>query len=353
MIGKIEVNGQLLKYFDKSIEFRLDTEFIINNLSGIDIAEYSVPAIGENGINDPKYLQNLEKFSNWLNIQPEVDHVLSISDIFKRLNKNMHNNDESWYKIPDSKELAAQYLLFYELSLPYGLDLTDRINIDKSASRLSVTLKDLSTNQILTFKQKSDNWIKENLPSYMESGATGPAIMFSFISKRNTDAMLYGNLFALIVISSIIMIALKSIKIGLISLIPNLIPVALGFGIWAILIGQINMAASFAFAVCLGIIVDDTIHFLSKYLRAKRENGFDARQAVRYTFNNVGVALLVTTIILVGGFMVLAQSDFKVNSYLGMLCAIIIGCALVADFILLPSLLIWIDDLTKKLKKNT
>jgi predicted RND superfamily exporter protein len=194
--------------------------------------------------------------------------------------------------------------------------------------------------------------MEENLPVYMKSEAISPAIMFTFITKKNTDSMVYGNLFALIIISLIIVIALKSIKIGLISFIPNLIPVALGFGIWAILIGEINMAAAFAFPVCFGIIVDDTIHFLSKYLRAKRENGLDTKQAVKYAFDNVGVALLVTTIILIGGFLVLAGSTFKINSYLGMLSAIIIGCALIVDFILLPSLLIWVDDLTKKFKSS-
>jgi uncharacterized protein len=348
MIFKIEINDQFVQYFDHSISFRPDTEFMMKNLSGIYTLEYSVNSKGKEQISDPQYLQNLENFSNWLKKQPEVDHVFSVTDIFKRLNKNMHGDDAIWYKVPDNKEMASQYLLLYELSLPYGLDLNDRINIDKSATRLTATVKDLSTKELRAFKTRSETWLQKNTPKFMHASATSTAVMFSFISERNINSMVSGNTLSLFLISAIILIALRNVRIGLISLIPNLTPLILGLGIWGIFIGQINMAAGFAFAVSLGIIVDDTVHFLSKYLRARREKNLSTEEAIKYAFNNVGSALLVTTLILVAGFLVLAQSSFQINGYLGLLSAIIIFSALILDFLLLPTLLLFIDNLLKR-----
>ncbi|MDG1287909.1 MAG: MMPL family transporter [Rickettsiales bacterium] len=349
MIPRIELNDEFVKYFDDSIEFRTDTDFMLENLTGIYNFEYSLGAGGESQINNPQYLQETEKFANWLRQQPEVMHVYSITDIFKRLNKNMHGDDPSWYRIPDTKEMAAQYLLLYEFSLPYGLDLNDRINIDKSASRLSATLHDLSTVDIRNFKDRSEAWMLENLPDYMQTQATSPIVMFSYISQRNIESMAVGNIVALIVISLIILIALKSIRMGAISLVPNLVPVAMGLGIWGLLISQINMAVAVVAAVSLGIIVDDTVHFLSKYHRARREKNYNAEQAVQYAFSTVGSALIITTFILIAGFGILILSSFQMNVTLGLLTAIMIGCALIADFFLLPPLLIAIDR-TKKTK---
>ncbi len=350
MISKIELNDQFVQYFDESIAFRPDTEFMLNNLSGIYSVEYSVASLGAEKISEPEYLNHLEKFTQWLRQQPEVDHVFSLSDIFKRLNKNMHGDDLHWYRIPENADLAAQYLLLYEFSLPYGLDLNDRINIDKSATRVTVTVKDLSTRELRAFKIKTEQWLQDNAPDYMHALATSPAVMFSFISSRNISAMVKGNLISLILISGIIMLALRSFSMGMISMLPNLAPIAVGFGVWGLLIGQINMAAAFGFAACLGIIVDDTVHFLSKYIRARREKNMTAREAVHYAFHTVGSAMWVTTIILICGFSVMAQSGFQMNSYLGLLTAIVIACALLLDYFLLPPLLIWLDDVSKKLK---
>jgi predicted RND superfamily exporter protein len=350
MISRIEINDQFVQYFDESISFRPDTEFMMKNLSGIYSIEYSIGSLGAEKINQPEYLSNLEKFTQWLRLQPEVDHVFSMADIFKRLNKNMHGDNPEWYRIPDEEALAGQYLLLYEFSLPYGLDLNDRINIDKSATRLTVTVKDISTRQLRAFKALSEKWLQDNTPQYMHSRATSPAIMFAFISDRNVNAMVKGNIFSLVLISGVIMLALRSFSIGLISMIPNLAPIAMGFGIWGVLIGQINMAAAFAFAACLGIIVDDTVHFLSKYIRARREENMAVREAVHYAFHTVGSAMAVTTVILMAGFMVMAQSGFQMNSYLGLLTAIVIGSALFLDFFLLPPLLISLDEMTQKLK---
>ncbi len=167
--------------------------------------------------------------------------------------------------------------------------------------------------------------------------------MFSHIGERNIKSMLLGTTVALILISMILVIALRSLKIGLLSLVPNLIPAALAFGVWGIFVGQVGLALSVVTGMTLGIVVDDTVHFLSKYLRARREKGLDAPDAVRYAFNTVGLALVVTSLVLVAGFGVLAFSAFVLNSQMAIMTAVTILFAIVADFLLLPPLLMALD----------
>jgi len=155
MIPRNELNDEFVKYFDKTLEFRQDTDLIGERLTGMYFIDYSIDSKAASGINAPDYLQQLESFEYWLQSQPEVLHVNALSETFRRLNKNMHSDDESFYKLPEDKELAAQYLLMYEMSLPYGLDLNNQINIDKSATRLTATLKNLSTKQTLAFESRS------------------------------------------------------------------------------------------------------------------------------------------------------------------------------------------------------
>nr|CRH07047.1 conserved membrane protein of unknown function [Candidatus Magnetococcus massalia] len=346
-----QLNDEFVKYFSKRMDFRQATDYTAEHLTGIYTIEYSIPSGESSGVADPEYLAALEKMVTWLRQQPDVTHVNTITDIFKRLNKNMHGDNPDYYKLPEARDLAAQYLLLYEMSLPYGLDLNNQINVDKSKTRLTVTVQNVSSNQVLAIADRVRHWMQLNLPERMQVEGASPTIMFAHIGKRNIISMLTGTTIALILISLSLIIALRSIKIGLISLIPNLVPAGMAFGLWAMIDGQVGLALSVVTGMTLGIIVDDTVHFLSKYLRAKREHGMDAPEAVKYAFSTVGTALWVTTLVLVMGFTVLTQSDFKLNSDMGLLTAIAIALALIIDFFLLPPLLMVLDG--KKTKQET
>ncbi len=351
MIPNIIIDDNFVEYFDESIEFRTDSDYVIDNLTGINTAFYSIEAGEAQGVNSPKFLDGIARFQDWLYEQPEVIHVNSISDTLKRLNKNLHADDESWYKIPQEQELAAQYLLLYEMSLPYGLDLNNQINVDKSATKITATLGDLSTTELLAFNQRAEQWLKDNTFESMHAQGTSTALMFSNITMRNIEQMLTGSSVALVLISFILLFALRSAKLGLLSLVPNLTPAIAAIGIWALTYGVLGMAAAFVFAISIGIVVDDTVHFLSKYLRARRENGLSTEEAIRYAFSTVGQALWVTTIVLIVGFALLSQSSFLVNQQTGILMAITIATALILDFLFLPALLLKVDK-DREPKKN-
>lgn len=335
----VELNDEWTKYFSKAIPFRNDTDFALENLGGLYPIEFSVPASNPGGVSDPEYLRNLEAFTNWLRSREEVTHVFSYTDIIKRLNKNLHADDPSYYRVPENRELAAQYLLLYELSLRQGLDLNDRINIDKSATRVTATLGDVSTVQTREFMREADEWLQSNTPEYMWTTPTGATAMFSFVAKRNIESMLTGNMIAILSIAGIMMLALRSVKMGLLSLVPNAFPILMTFGVWAVLVGLVGMAAATVTATSLGIIVDDTVHFLTKYMRGMRERGLSVPDAIRYAFETVGAAIWVNSLILTIGFSVLAFSTFRINNEMGLLTAMAVVFALFFDFFLLPALL--------------
>lgn len=347
MVPSIELNDKFIEYFDDSVAFRRDSDFAQANLSGSYIVEFSVESGKDGGVSDPEFLKSVQEFSDWLRVRPEVDHVNTITDVFKRLNRNMHADKEEWYKLPEQRDLAAQYLLLYEMSLPYGLDLNNQINISKSATRVTVTLKNISTVEMRKFADEAGAWF-EGRDNIRSDGASSPTMMFAYISERNINGMLIGTTISLILISGLLVFALRDPKHGLLSLIPNLVPAIMAFGIWALFVGEVGMGVSIVVAMCLGIIVDDTVHFLSKYVRGIRENKFSDVEAVRYAFSRAGTALIVTSIIIVSGFLILSLSPFKVNSQMGTLNAIIISSALIADFLLLPPLLMAIHKHKEK-----
>jgi len=258
-VTRNELNDVFVHYFDKTVSFRNDADFMTENLSGLYIIDYSLDSGEPGGISNPGFLKDVAAFSEWYRAQPETIHVNTLSDIMKRLNKNLHGDDPEWYRLPDERDLSAQYLLLYEMSLPYGLDLNNQINVEKSATRFTATLETMSTNDLLALEKRADKWIKANTTHFAKAESSGTSVMFAHIGKRNIISMLMGTTLALIGISIILIFALRSLRIGLISMIPNLVPAAMGFGLWGLLVGEIGLGLSIVAGMTLGIVVDDSV----------------------------------------------------------------------------------------------
>lgn len=336
-----KVNDESVKYFGHSSEFRQAADFMEARISGMTNISIAIKTNQAQGIADPQFLTALGDFTAWLRAQPETDHVASLADVYKRLNKNMHNDDDAYYRLPQDRELAAQYLLLYEMSLPYGLDLNNQINVDKSSLKLVLTTANLGSVELVDLEQRIYAWFAEHAPQY-QVVASSPSLMFAHIGETNMASMLSTLPITLVLISALMIFALRSWKLGVISLVPNIAPAIIGFGLWALLSGEINLGLSVVVTLTLGIVVDDAVHFLAKYQRARKQ-GQNAEQAVRYAFHTVGRALWITTVVLVAGFSVLAMSSFRLNADMGQLSALVIFLALVIDFVLLPTLLMLFD----------
>jgi predicted RND superfamily exporter protein len=342
-IPTIKLNDQYVEYFDRSIQFRVDTDYVSTNLAGIYQINFDLKSGESQGIAKPEFLQHVSNFVEFSKGISGVTHVNAITDTFKRLNKNMHGDDPAYYKLPEQRDLAAQYLLLYEMSLPYGLDLNDQIDVDKSSTRVIVTLGNLDSTEFLRINDELEKWLVANTPKHMHVLGTSPAVMFSHISERNVKSMGWGTMLAFALISLVLVISLRSVKYGIVSLLPNMVPALLAFGVWGLFIGEAGFAIAIVTSVTLGVVVDDTVHFLSKYVRGKREKNLSAEDAVLEAFDSVGTALIATTVILTIGFSILMFSPFLMNWTLGALSALTIAIAFLVDFTFLPAVLITLD----------
>ncbi len=340
-IPRIELTDNWTEQFDNSYEFRRAADFVAENLTGLESLEYSLSAGREGGITDPQYLRKVDAFAEWFRKQPEVSHVQAFPDVLKRLNRNMHGDDPAFNRLPEDPALSAQYLLLYEFSLPNGRDLNNQIDVGKSTTRMSVVVHRLSSKRLISLDERAQDWLEENAGDLM-TDATGIAVAFAHVTRRNIESMLRGTITAMAVVSLLLLFVFRNWRLGLISLIPNFLPAAVTFGLWGYLIGSVGIAASIVTAIAFGIVVDDTIHFLTKYARARKE-GLSPPDSVRSAFRAVGYALWTTSAIFALGFMVFTLSGLESNTTLGLLVGIMIVIALVADFMLLPTLLLVLD----------
>lgn len=341
-IARIELNDDPTGYFSESIPLTHAMRAVENRLSGTQTLHYSFNAGEAGGVHNPEFLSQVDRFVAWLRAQPEVVNVESFTDTLKHLNQVMHADAKEWRRLPDSSDLAAQYMLLYEISVPYGQDVTHQVSSDKSSLKVSATLRNQKSQGLIAFENRSRTWMEQNIPDYVTRGV-GQSISFAHVGLRNIDSMINGSLFALLLISALLAWAFRSIRFGIVSLIPNLIPALATLGMWGALVGEVNIAASVVFSVTLGIIVDDTTHFLLKYIESRRKLGLGVEESIRRTFNAVGNALFTTSILLAIGFMVLVLSDFSVNSTTGLLVAITIFVAIFLDLLFLPMILMKAD----------
>lgn len=342
-----EINDTFTENIKKPSEFRSDNEVIDKFFGGLYTIEFDFRAKEGQSISDPEYLNALEKFATHLREQEIIKNVRSYTDIIKRLNMNMHGDNPGHYSIPQDKEEAAQYLLLFELSQPQGADMTNLIRSDKTGTRLIISTATMDSLSLRNLGIEQKAWIEQNLPAYMHAEPTSLIYMWTHLGPSSSASAIQGALVALLIISLVLTLVFKSLRYGLISLIPNLLPAGIGYGIWALYSGMLQMSQMMVLSITIGIVVDDTVHFLSKYLRARREHNANAQDAVRYAFKHVGAPLWITTVVLVAGFGLLISSSFVPNSDLGSLTALILIAALALDFFMLPPLLMLIDKQKK------
>lgn len=341
-IPRIEIDDNFVRYFDRAFPFRVDTEFMEKRLTGLNGLTFSVPAAGKEGVTDPAYLRKLDEFATWYRQQDHVIHVNTLADVMRRLNRAMNGDDPAFDRLPETRELAAQYLFLYELSLPPGHDLNTIIDVSRSESVVIVRLADVSSNSILALADAGEAWLKQNAPQYF-ADATGLSVVYAHITKRNIQAMFMGTLISVFVVSVIMIVALRSWRMGLISLVPNLTPAFMAFGLWGLFGGEVNLAISVVTAMTYGIVTDDTVHTVTKYRFARKEHGLSPEAAVRETLTYTGSAVILSSVALGMGFALLGISNFNITALMGVLSALIIVIAMVAELLMLPGLLLKFD----------
>jgi len=337
-IARIKLDDDFIRYFDDSFDYRIASDYAEDHLTGLNILEFAFESGGPHEINDPAYIERLDEFSKWLRDQPGVVHVTSLSDKLRQIHHAIEP-DAPPQELPASRDLIAQYLLLFELSLPPGNDIADRINADRSATRVTVMMRHVTSADIRVLDDRAAVWLAEHNPVETQAGGRSINYFFAALSLTNIEAMIGGTVLALVLISFIVLVALQDIRLGAISLVSNVLPLLVGFGIWGYTVGQIGLASSVVAAMTFGIVVDDTIHLLLRFKKA-RAGGHGAGAAMKIAFVDVGRAVVITSLALTGGFMLLTFSGFEINASLGLFISIIVICALVIVLTLVPSLVL-------------
>jgi len=335
----LEARDNFIEWLAPRHAFRQDAEFINARLPGIYTLNYGIESGEDGGIAEPQYLRNLERFVRWLEAQPEVADVTSIVDVMRRLNRNLHGDDPAYERLPESRDLAAQYLLLYEMNLAQGQDLSNQLTPDKRASRVMVAMNNITSEEMVALKERADAWLARNTPAVMHAQGVGTSLMFAYLTQENSRSMVSGTISAFLLIGLMTAIALRSPLLGFVALIPSIIPVIMAFGAWLIIEGDYGLYAAFVTSCALGLTVDSVTHFMMNFSRARKDTGGAAAPAVLATFRGVGMELWIASAVLVVGFLILAFSDFEIIAKLGLMTALIFVFAIATTFVMLPALL--------------
>ena len=331
-----EVNSDPLRYFAKDVPVRVANEYAEKNVGGMQAIEIVIDSGKSEGIKTPDFLQKVESFQSWLDSQAWVDSTVSLVDILKDTNRALYGGDQSAYRIPESDSIIAQELFLYTMGLPQGVDLNNRMTLDNRSLRLTAmsTLHDSVTvlEKIDEIEAKAKTfglsaWVTGKMPL---THSINPAVVHSFFYS-------IGAAFAFITL--LMMFVLRSFKSGLLSMVPNIVPLAFAAAAMSLLNRPLDIGVVMVASTCLGIAIDDTMHFLVRFHR-NIQRGAAPDIAVAQTIAQCGVALFITTLILVAAFGCFALASFMPNVNFGILTAIVLSSALVLDLTLLPAFLL-------------
>ncbi|OUR97087.1 hypothetical protein A9Q84_12205 [Halobacteriovorax marinus] len=335
-----EIDSNPYKYFDAKDPITKGNTYLIENYGGVFGPEVIIDSGEEGGIKSPDFLYKVEAFQKWLSDQSYVNNSVSIINILKEMNQSLNQGKKEFYSIPKNKELVAQELFLYTMSLPAGMDLNNRMDLAQSKLRLSILWSLQSSKDSLLAVKSYEEKAKE---LGLNITTTGKPILFHRMNSYVVFTFFTSIALALFIITIIMILIFKNVKLGLLSIIPNFVPIIFGAGLLKILDKPIDIGCAIVASVTLGIAVDDTIHFLTHYNTLKKL-GVSRFEAMVKVFTTTGLALIVTTVILVSCFGLFMFASLMPNINFGILCALVLSIALICDLVLLPAIIFCYKD---------
>ena len=294
-------------------------------------------------IQDVEVMQFLDRVGAFMSAIPEIGKVMSATQYIKEIHQAMNDGDPAFYQVPNSRNLISQYMLLYES------EFETFFNLDYTKLRIAAQIKDIDSRRSAEIEEEINNFIMANAPSGVKAEVTGTA----FIALRTNNYLvrnLAGSFFiAFIVVTLLMAILFRSVKMALISVVPNIIPMMMMAAVMGFFQVSLRPSTAMTFAIAFGIAVDDTLHYLTRYRMELSDRHY--QKANDATMMSTGVAMMSTTAILVSGFMVLTLSEFTFSIQFGILSSITILSALIGDLTFLPALLSQVKPEIKRLKK--
>ncbi len=333
--SKIRTETNLLEFFREKSPIRVAARFVDQNLGGSETLEISIRAKETEAFLDPENLRFLEDIAAFLKNRPAFSKVVGAHDFLKQMNQAFHEDDPRFYRLPHSRELLAQYLLLYS-----GTELSHFLDEDRSWARLSARTVVHNSSALEEEIEDLTEFIHRLEPEKrgLEVRITGKTYLNTQVIKDIVSSQVQSLTMAGGIVFAFIFLALRSLTLGLVAMAPNFLPLVTNFGLmgWAGI--PLNTSTATISAVAIGIVVDDTIHFLNQYQMLRRA-GLSVDQAILGTLIVKGGAVTVTSVILIVAFGILVTSRFVPTVQFGFLSAMIMLVALLGDIFLLPAIL--------------
>ncbi len=333
-LTNLKVDSNSIKYFDKSTTVRSGSEFVEEKLSGSMVYEIVLDSKVKEGAKSPKFLNKIVAFENaLLGRYPNITFTTSLKDIVERMHKVLDTSATT--PLPSSKNAVAQYLLLYSMSLPQGMELNDKIDTQERYLRMSINSNIQDTSKDLEMIDWTERWWKENT-DYLAT-VQGQTSIFAYMQSSVMDTLLLSISATLILVVFAMFFIFKNIKMLWIFILPNIAPILLVSGVMGYLGRSVDIGVAISASVILGIAVDDTIHFFSKYFQAIKTMNFE--ESIDYVISHSGNAMILTTLILSFTFSMFGVSSFVPNVNFAIVTVVALNIALLLDLVLLPALL--------------
>ncbi|MDA1076680.1 MAG: MMPL family transporter [Proteobacteria bacterium] len=340
-LNKVDFNRY--SFVDKDSDFHHVMKALAEKIGNDQSLVYSISSGEYYGITQPDFLAQVDQFSLWLEDQPEASFVTSYTDYLRNRNKAEHDDDAAWDKLPDDQLQVIDYLVGYQLIQEIEPNLEPIFNADYSAIRLMIGTSNLSNLELINFNDRIDHWIAANVRSDYKVMHGDNSILFARLDRSITVELMTGFTLSFILITLTLLIGLKSVRYGLLSIMPNLFPATIVFGFWGLFMGELSPYILMLFSISIGLVVDDSVHILSKYISARRE-GSSPENAVQYSLDKAGSAITITTLSLAVGTFILVFSNTFHFQNVALLLTPIIVVALLLDLLFLPPLLVKYDN---------
>jgi predicted RND superfamily exporter protein len=343
LLSKLRFSDHVLKYFPDDMRVKQDTLYIQDKLNGLLAFEIIVDTGEKNGLYEPAALNRIEDAIEQLKQIEDpvsgfyVGNVISIIDLVKEINQALNNNDPRFYSIAQDRETVAQELFLFELS--GADDLRSITDSDFSRTRISVKVPWLGSVDFSRIVQHIDQVLTPIFKDEERFSMTGMSVILARTYPATLNSMYHSYLVAFVVISLMLILLVGGLRIGLASIVPNILPIMLVMGSLTFFGITLDMTSMMIGSIALGLVVDDSLHFIYSYRRFLMQSG-DPDDAVRQTLQTSGRALLITSVVLACGFLSLLNATLLYLVQFGLLLALIIVLALLADFLVLPAILV-------------
>jgi predicted RND superfamily exporter protein len=337
-ITRVVADSNWLDDFSDEMPLKGITQRVDRVMGGSTNVIYLFDSGELDGIKEPAVLREMERIQEIAGRHGDfVRKSYSLVDILKDLNQAFHGGDPAYYTIPESRELVAQYLLLYEMS--GGEEAEEMVTSDYQRASVELRLALAPTSKTAELVNEIEAELTDAPLEQADVSLTGIGALWIKLLDYIVSSQIQGFLLAFCAIALIMVLVFRSFGTGIISMIPNLTPVALTLGVmgWAGIFLDYNKIS--IASVAIGIAVDDTIHLIFRYRHEFDECG-NYEEALERAMQDVGKALLITSAALVAGFLVLTLSTLDSQATYGILLATTIVTALIADFLLMPVLVL-------------